>query len=165
MLQIFQPLINQQYLVKVIDERGFAVENIPGIGWINNIGNWAHTEGYYVRVSSNCTLSVTGLPIQLPLDIPLINGWNIISYPVSEPRSAMLVFNELITSNKLVKVVSQSGAALEFIPGIGWINNIGDLQPGQGYYVKVNSDCTLIIHPTVNSRSNKSLEQKSSNKE
>jgi len=145
MLQLLNPLITAGTLVKVQDERGFAVEQLPVIGWINNIGNWQSTEGYYMRVNAPSTLSVEGLPVALPLNIPLTNGWNIIGYPVPTEQNALTVLNPLIAANQLVKVQNEAGQAVEQLPVIGWINNIGNLRAGEGYYLKVNTNTSLTL--------------------
>ncbi|KAF0234059.1 MAG: hypothetical protein FD181_3727 [Prolixibacteraceae bacterium] len=44
---MLQPLIDANYLIKVMDETGKSIENL-GIygGWVNNIGDIQATEGY-----------------------------------------------------------------------------------------------------------------------
>jgi hypothetical protein len=143
MLQILQPLIDGGKLVKVQDEQGNALEQLPGIGWINSIGSWSATEGYYLRVTTSGSLNVTGSPVPLPLQIPLSNGWNILGYPRSTPVNALTAFQPLITQNRLVKVQDESGNALENLPVLGWVNNIGNLRTGEGYYLRVNAAVSL----------------------
>ena len=44
----------------------------------------------------------------------------------------------------LVKVIDESGDVIQDVGGsIGWFNSIGSFEPGEGYYIKVNSDVTL----------------------
>jgi hypothetical protein len=134
-------------LVKVQDEAGNSFENWGAFGgWVNNLGSIAKTEGYKVKVANNCTLQVTGRPILLPLNIPLITGWNIISFPNSDIVSAMSVIQPLIDQNKLVKVQDEAGSSIEDW-GIfgGWKNNIGNFIPGKAYKVKMNANATLTI--------------------
>jgi hypothetical protein len=143
MVQILQPLIDVGQLVKVQDEQGNALERLPGIGWINSIGNWGITEGYYLRVTASSSLTVTGAPAPLPLQVSLSNGWNIIGYPRSAPVNALTAFQPLITQNRLVKVQDESGNAIENLPVLGWVNNIGTLKAGEGYYLRVNGATSL----------------------
>ncbi len=150
MLQLLNPLISSGVLVKVQDERGFAVEQLPPpIGWINNIGNWASSEGYYIKLNSLSALSITGPPISLPFNIPLNVGWNIISYPVDIEQNALTLVNSLIISNQLIKIQDEDGNAVEKLPIIGWINNIGNFESGEGYYMKVNAGTNLIFEPPI----------------
>ncbi len=143
MTQILQHLIDAGQLVKVQDEQGNALEHLPGIGWINSIGNWGPTEGYYLRVTAGSSLTVAGAPVPLPLQVPLTNGWNIIGYPRSSPVNAMTALQPLITQNRLVKVQDESGNAIENLPVLGWVNNIGTLKAGEGYYLRVNGATSL----------------------
>jgi hypothetical protein len=53
---VLQSLIDNEYLIKVIDESGSTVEKIFGT-WQNYIGNMKAGEGYYLKVTENCTLT------------------------------------------------------------------------------------------------------------
>jgi hypothetical protein len=144
--QVLDPLVTADALIKTQEESGKAIEELTGMGWINEIGNWSSTEGYYLKSSSDITLTLTDPPLQLPLDIPLSSGWNIISYPVQTEQDAMGVLDALITSDNLIKVQNEAGDAIENLPGTGWENNIGDFKPGEGYYLKANTATTLTIN-------------------
>ena len=150
MLSILQPLIDEGILVKVQNETGAAVEQIPGSGtWFNNIGNWMVTEGYKIRLSAPSNLTVTGQPVTQPVDIPLLAGWNIIGYPASSSQVALTALEELITSNSLLKVQSETGAAIEPMPlNAGWIDNIINFEPGEGYKVRVAANSVLTLTPS-----------------
>ena len=148
MMHIVQPLIDAGALVKVQDEKGAALELIPGGPWNNNIGDWSIGEGYKIRVNTSIDLIVTGTPITGPVDISLQTGWNVISYPGSSPQDAMAILDDLILSGTLVKVQDQAGNAIELIPNTTtWINNIHDFLPGQGYKIRVSADDILTINP------------------
>jgi hypothetical protein len=147
---VVQSLIDAGTLIKVQDETGLAIDLIPIMppAWSNNIGNWRNTEGYKLRASAPTSLIVRGLPIYQPVAIDLLSGWNIISYPVSISQDALLVLNDLINSGHLVKVQSETGAAMEIMPGgTIWINNIGNFIPGKGYKVRVSDSELLTINP------------------
>jgi len=149
---IFNPLIVESSLVKIIDESGGFMQEIPGIGWVNTIGNMANTEGYYIKVNQNTQLSLSGLNVDLPFDIPLTAGWNIIGYPLEDTINAIDNLQPIIDSSFLIKVIDESGGLVQNFPGVGWLNTIGDFTPGEGYYVKVVENCTLTLGiktPTV----------------
>ncbi|NJM16253.1 MAG: hypothetical protein HC896_13540 [Bacteroidales bacterium] len=144
--ELFQPLIDAGYLVKVIDEAGATFEVIPGQGGFSNrIGNWAATEGYSIRVNADTALHNHGLPVHLPVAIALDHGWNIMGYPQTDQQDASAFFAGLISKGKLLRALDESGNALEFVPGFGWNNNIGNLAPGEGYKVKVGSDTSVAV--------------------
>jgi hypothetical protein len=148
MLTILNPLITAGTLIKVQDEKGNALERLPDpIGWINNIGQMAVSEGYKIKVTTNTTLSATGQPVTLPYTISLSLGWNIMGYPSMSSQTALTAFNPLITAATLIKVQDESGNAIEKLPDpIGWIDNIHNLNPGKGYKVKTSINTSLAIN-------------------
>jgi hypothetical protein len=48
-----------------------------------------------------------------------------------------------------VKVQDETGNAIEDVFPIGWVDNIVDLEPGEGYKVKVSGDCILSLSKPV----------------
>jgi len=150
MKDIFQTLINAGALKKVMDESGKTIENFGAFGgWKNNIGNLTVTKGYKVNMISASTLSIQGIPVNLPLDIALNTGWNIISYPSTSPQDAKALVQSLIDAGKLKKVMDESGKTIENFGAFGgWKNNIGNFVPGKGYKVNVLDNCTLTIPAT-----------------
>ncbi len=141
---ILQPLIDLDVLLKVMNEKGQVIEERES-GWINNINDMESTEGYKIKVSADATLNLTGIATQLPIDIPLTSGWNIISWPSSTGQNGLAAFDELITGGQLIKVMNEMGQAMEDRGDVEWFNGIGNLMPGEGYKVKVSSDCILTI--------------------
>ncbi|MBN2761575.1 MAG: T9SS type A sorting domain-containing protein [Bacteroidales bacterium] len=143
--EIVQSLVNESSLIKVQDEAGHAYEYVFPIGWTNNIPAWSMTEGYKIKVNFTTTLVVTGAPVPLPVEIPLITGWNVIGYPALEQQSIQGVLSELISSNHLIKVQDEAGMAIEYVFPIGWVDKIVNFRPGEGYKVKVNTDDAITI--------------------
>ena len=145
MRAVIQPLIEAGRLVKVQDETGDAIEYNPNTSlWINDIGNWSRTEGYKIRVNAAATLSVSGTPIDGPVTIGLLNGWNIISYPSPGSYNGLTIVNPLITAGHLVKVQDETGDAIEYNPNTSsWLNDIGTFDPDEGYKVRVNANLKL----------------------
>ena len=150
LVAVFQPLISNSFLVKIMNEDGYSLEDwgIYG-GWKNNIGNVSPTEGYKVKVGKDDNFEICGAPVQYPFAIPLKSGWNIMGYPQTEAFNALEVLKQLINEGKLVKVQDEGGFSIEDwgIYG-GWKNNIGDFVQGKGYNIKLNADATLWINET-----------------
>jgi hypothetical protein len=148
LLDILLPLIEAGKLKKVMDEEGNTIEDWGVFGsWKNNIGDLINTEGYKISLTSPAILEVAGVPVQFPYDIELNTGWNIISWPAFNEQDGADVFQELIDSGKLKKVMDETGKTIEDW-GVfgGWKNIIGNFKPGEGYKVNVTSACTLIIN-------------------
>ena len=146
MLSLVNPLVSSGSLVKVIDEKGGFVQNIPGNGWMNTIGDMANTEGYYINVSHDDTLQTTGKQVILPFTIPLQTGWNLMGYPLRQRQDAITALNKLIDSSRLVKVVDEKGGFIQNIPGVGWMNTLGNFEPDKGYYIKVTKNTRLTLN-------------------
>jgi len=148
MLSILDPLVTSSELTKVINEAGGFIQYIPGVGWMNTIGDMANTEGYYIKVTNSTSLDATGMAVDSPFTIPLNSGWNMMSYPMEQPEDAIVILQPLIDANELTKVINEAGGFIQFIPGVGWMNTIGNLEGGEGYYIKVNANTSLTIGGT-----------------
>ncbi len=114
--------------------------------WINGIGDWATTEGYLFRMNNADTLSITGLSIYPQTPINLMFGYQMISYLPEIPINTADVFADVL--NNLDFVRNSAGQMFRKIGPI-WVNSIGEMQPGEGYLVRMNSDDTL-VYPAIN---------------
>ncbi len=106
---------------------------------INNIGNWDVTQGYNVKTSAATTLTIGCTEADPSTPISLSANWNTIGYLNATPMDVATAFSPLGASVLLVK----NNAGQTYIPAFS-INNIGSLQPGQGYQVKMASAATLV---------------------
>ncbi len=147
MMDIFQSLIDNGKLKKVMDEAGKTLEDLQFFGgWNNDIGSWNLDRGYKVNVSETTTISMEGPPVPLPKEINLYTGWNIIGYPSDQTIDAMHIFQPLIDAGKLKKVMNESGLSIEDYGSFGgWTNDIGNLTPNKGYKVNMVSDGKITI--------------------
>ena len=147
LLSVFQSFIDIGILRKVMDESGKAIEDYGFFGgWQNDIGNLNNSRGYKVYVTAPATLSVSGPLATLPAQVSLKAGWNIIGFPANTAQDAMAVLQPLINDGVLVKVMDESGKAIEDYGFFGgWQNDIGNLTPGKGYKVLVTANSTLTI--------------------
>jgi hypothetical protein len=157
MMSVLEKLRNDGQLVRVLDENNNVYdESGSQIGWTNNIGKIQKTEGYKIKVQASCELEITGFKIDLPLDIPLHDGSNLISFPTDRTIDAMQAIEPLIVSGILLKVQDEKGHAIENWANIGWVNGIGDFQAGEGYIVKVNGGAILSIND-ISAKSTQSI--------
>ena len=110
---------------------------------LNTIGNLTQTAGYQVKTSQSCILSVTGSPVIPDITaIPLPNGWSIVSYLRMVPGNAVVMFQPVVNQITIVK----SGSGSIYWPLYN-LNTIGNLLPGQGYQVKMQSS-TSFYYPS-----------------
>jgi len=78
----------------------------------------------------------------------------------------MEVLDALITADQLVKVQNEAGDAIEKLPDPeGWVNNIGNFKPDEGYYLKTNTETTLTINEPAIAPSTSIIAITSDNKE
>ena len=107
----------------------------------NGIGDLNFKEGYQIKTNTADTLEMCGMQMH-PEDHPIAlqAGWNIISYLRESPSSTAMVIESLNENDNLVIVKDFNGS-----PYLAeWdFNGIGDMQPGQGYQLKVNYADTL----------------------
>ncbi len=108
---------------------------------INQIGNWNKYEGYQVSMKEAKTLEITGMVLK-PEDTPisLTSGWKIVSYIRSSAMPAPTALATLVSQNALTLAKNNSGQS--YIPQYN-INQIGSLQPGQGYQMYLSKNATL----------------------
>lgn len=144
---LFDTLISQGELVRIVDESGNTLEDKgEPEGWRNNIGNISFTEGYKIMVTASCGIDIVGMKAEYPIRIPLQAGWNFMGFPCQEMRDALQVVQQLIDRQTLVKVQDEKGSAIEDLGELGgWKNMIGTFVPGKGYRVKMAAADTLTI--------------------
>ena len=113
--------------------------------WTNNIGNWQVTEGYLVKMNNSKTLTMTGTPVYPQKKIYLEQGYNLISYLPANAMNANTAFNGI--KNNIDFVRDSDGNHFWKIGG-NWINNIGNVKPGEGYFVKMSDNDSLVYPAT-----------------
>jgi hypothetical protein len=149
MMEIMTDLLNNN-LSFVRNSNGNMLRKI-GQSWVNNIGDWTITEGYIVKMNAPGNLSITGLPVDPLTPINLNAGYQFISYFHDYPMDASTAFTEILNDN-LSFIRNSTGNMLRKI-GLSWVNNIGNVIPGEGYLVKMNAPATLIYPAGTKSES------------
>jgi len=96
MLSIVQNLIEDNALIKIIDEKGNTVIYAFGT-WRNSIGDMEITEGYKFKMSKDAILEIKGDLVQTPLSIPVQKHWNIISYACQNEQDSIMLFQDMLT--------------------------------------------------------------------
>jgi len=104
----------------------------PGQG-INTIGNIDLTEGYRVFTNTAQTFTMTGVELGATTTYSVSSGqWNWVGTPFITPVDVVTAFSPIV--NNLYIAVNDDGQI--YWPNLG-INTIGDLTPGDGYYIYV----------------------------
>ncbi len=110
---------------------------IPEFG-INDIGNLDFKQGYQAYLKQAQSLNFEGAPVDPTTPITMQAGWNMISYLPDNPINAATALASI--SSALVLAKNNSGNT--YIPEFG-INDIGSMQPTQGYQIYLTSGATL----------------------
>ena len=138
--------MNVATVISPITENVIIVKDFVGAAYLidwefNGIGDFLVGQGYQIKTNDEVSLELFGT-YAFPEDYPvtLTQGWNMIGYLREEPLNTSEVFSEINASGNILIVKDYLGSA--FLPE--WeFNGIGDMQPGEGYQVKMLNEDTL----------------------
>ena len=146
MLIVLCEILNDNFK-RVKANNGTTVKKI-GANWTNNIGDWDVKQGYSFYMNAADDFTITGVPIAESTPIICNPGFQMVSYLKSNAMVATTAFESIMDPLKLAYVQNTMGQKLWFIAG-GWVNNMGNAIPGQGYLVKMKPGQTdTIIYPS-----------------
>ncbi len=128
MQNVWAPIVSD-----VIQVKSLGAVYLPSIP-LNQIGNWDVTQGYLVKMNNPRTLTINGTNVDIQTELMQLQaGWNIISYLGDAPADINTALGILMPY--VIQVKTLNGL---FIPGL--VNTIGNMQPGQGYQIKLSID-------------------------
>jgi len=144
--EVFQTLIaanNLQMVTGFQSQQGVFFDP-TGLPFLNTLQNIVQGEGYWVKIQNAATLTVQGTAIPVNFTVNLLSGWNLISYWRSTTTTPATAFAALISAGKLQMVTGYELGGKFYDPsGPAFLNTLTDIKNGFGYWVKVNSNCTL----------------------
>ncbi|MDH3889775.1 MAG: T9SS type A sorting domain-containing protein [candidate division Zixibacteria bacterium] len=118
---------------------GFEGEGLtydPNLPMFSNLKFVDHLSGYWIKVNCDVTLEIAGEAVPVTTGIPLINGWNLVSY---------LPDYNLPTEEALASIHDDLIVALGWDPSIGNLvyqpgdilhNDLLEMGPCSGYWLK-----------------------------
>lgn len=133
---ILEPIVDNVVIVK--DYLGSAY--LPEFNF-NIIGNIEVGEGYYIKTNNSENLIIEGVyeePEENPIE--LFVGWNLFGYLRLEPADATAILSDLHSTCNVLIVKDYLGNV--YLPEWGF-NNIGNLEPGNGYHIKLSNEGPL----------------------
>jgi hypothetical protein len=132
------PVVENILIVK--DEDGYVYWPEYNVNYIQFM---VHGRGYQVKMTQSDTLVVYGnyFPSNT-IPINLSTGWHIIGYLRTTPAD---ISSMLFSINSAIIIV-KNGAGLVYWPSYN-LNQIGNMNPGEGYQLKISSSCTLTYPP------------------
>jgi hypothetical protein len=140
---VFGNIFNQIEQVKSQTQSAIRINSAwkGDLADMNGIGQW---KMYKVKVSAARTLTVTGSAISPTTSIALVTGWNWVAYL---PTTAMPIATALDSiKNQVLQVKSSTQSAT--YSGGAWTGALQQLNPGQGYAIKMSGPQTL-IYPAI----------------
>lgn len=130
---VFAPILSNLVIIK--DGNG----NVYWPPFVNLIGNMTIGEGYQINVSTASSIDISGqavTPETTPITIP--SGWSIIGYLRQSPANIVGLMSPILSELVIVK----DGVGSVYWPVWG-VNGIGNMDPGEGYQIRVNNQVTL----------------------
>ncbi len=143
MLIVLHDILNEN-LDFVRNSNGQTLRKI-GPNWVNGIGDWVCNEGYMFKMNGSDELGLTGIPPDPRGPIPLQVGYNFISYLPQSPVDALIAVEDILENLDFIR--NSDGNTLRKI-GPNWVNGIGNLNPTEGYLVKMNND-DFLYYPVI----------------
>ena len=135
---------NIENLIIVKDENGNVFWPVFNI---NTIGDIIIGKGYQIKVSEESEISFIGdlVSYDYPINIPF--GWSIIGYLHQEPYLLTNMYENIINEIKIIKDQDGNTYWPEFE-----LDNIIDLNPGQGYKINLFSSVPFSYPASYNGR-------------
>jgi len=134
--EITQTLVEADLLILMKDGLGrfyspeFDFCNIPG---------WDVADGYQMKMDDAAELTIGGITVMADDPLPLTEGWNLIAYYPRIEVDAIIAFSGIV--DRLL--IAKDGLGRFY--NVEWgFSNMGNLQEGQGYQVKVTEDLELV---------------------
>ncbi len=144
MMSILQPLMEQDLLIIAKDGEGNFIAKVDDEWRDTGIGDMDITKGYQILVNRSTHLRVVGSEVELPLEIPLSRGWTLIGYPDKVERDIRDVLRPLIDDGIQFLVKDEMGN-FSYNRWDFW--GMDTFRPGEGYYINVSEDTSLVIPP------------------
>lgn len=105
---------------------------------ITDLSTWTAAEGYQCNTVSGFPISLSGSLIPAGTPLALSSGWNLMAYW----RNVAIDAATALAGCSSQMVLAKNGNGEIYWPNYA-INQIGDMQPGEGYQIYLNSGCSL----------------------
>jgi RHS repeat-associated protein len=107
-----------------------------------------HRIGLWVRATAAATLAVSGTE-PAETTIHLCQGWNLIGYPLAQPRPVLAALSSI--AGRFQRVYGWDPAdpvdpwEIFDVAVPAWANDLEQMLPGQGYWIYATADTTLVM--------------------
>ena len=118
----------------MICKNGYGLIYWPPFG-LNTIGDIVIGEGYQIKMSSPQNFAVEGIVVDPAItQVQLPQGWSLMGYLLQYPEALTTVMAPIDSSI----IIMKNTFGMAYWPQWG-LNLIGDMVPGQGYQIKIDS--------------------------
>ncbi|HEX7181032.1 MAG TPA: hypothetical protein VF756_04260, partial [Thermoanaerobaculia bacterium] len=114
----------------------------------NDLTSVDHRPGLWVWATAAATLAVSGTE-PAETSIRLCQGWNLIGYPLAQPRPVLAALSSI--AGKFRRVYGWDPAdpvdpwEVFDVAVPAWANDLQLMQPGRGYWLYATEDTTLVL--------------------
>lgn len=156
LVEILRPYLDSHQIITITTDDGKQIYFDSDLGeWIDNIGPATLLDGYLADTNSLVRITFSGPHFEIPT-VAIFDAKpkaNLFGVPLTmNPVTALELFTPLRDSKNLINVTSDTGRSL-FYDSIfsQWVDNIGEMVPGEGYIVYVNNPDSLDMTEYINS--------------
>ena len=133
---LMQPLVDEDLLLLMKNGSGNFYSPVDEFC---NIPGWFVDEGYLMKVTESCELTLAGITVAQDEPIDLVQGWQTISCYLRNPVDAIVALSGIVDN----LVIAKDGWGNFYKPD--WdFSNMGDMIHSRGYMVKMTEDTQLI---------------------
>ena len=119
----------------------------PGVPFENDLINMEPGKGYWILMTSDNTLSISGT-VPESTDIILKTGWNLIGYNFLDSQPIAEALSSINGNYSIVLAYNASDTAdhwKKYDPSVPFENDLTIVEPGKGYWIMMTSDDILEI--------------------
>jgi hypothetical protein len=126
----------------------FSTYSNTAQAWIGNLAQLTYETMYQYNSGATDSLLLLGAPVDQTTPIPLIPGWNWISYL---PQYGLPVTEALKNLNPLNgDIIKGQEAFAQYVAGGGWIGNLRFLNTPNGYLLKLSDPTNQwLVYPPI----------------
>jgi len=111
----------------------------PVVNTLQTMDPW---HGYWIEMTEDATLTVTGTQVAEGTAIALCEGWNLVSYLPDSPQPVSAALQSIDGSYTVVLGWNEGG--LSYYPDVPpELNSLRELEPGHGYWIKMTEPVIL----------------------
>jgi len=117
----------------------------PGVPFGNDLTNMEPGNGYWILMTSDNTLPISGTVLESP-DIVLKTGWNLIGSNSLDSQPVAEALSSISGNYSIVWTYNTSDTAdhwKKYDPSVSFGNDLTIVEPGKGYWIMMTSDDIL----------------------